>query len=82
MDAGRFKEKDSENLVRLLNFIASNAKFNLEIKEVIELYGLMAWAQQELKAKIDGHILEVKAVYEAEPEPKKPARRSRAKKGS
>ena len=71
-----FKEKDSENLVKLLNFIAKKGKFELEIKEVIELYGLMAWAQQELKSKIDNNILEVKDVKE----PVKPSRKRRGSK--
>ena len=66
LDRNKFSEKDSENLVKLLNFVAQKGKFTLDVKEVIELYGLMAWAQQELKAKIEANILEVKSIKEPE----------------
>lgn len=75
-----FKEKDSENIVKLLNFISDKARFNLDVKETITLYGLMAWAQQDLKPKIDAHVMEVKRVVE-NPEPKpEPKKRSSKKK--
>ncbi len=69
MSPNSFKEKDSKNLVKFLNLIADKGKFELEVKEVIEFYGLLAWAQQELKKKIESNIVEVLAVHE--PTPKK-----------
>lgn len=67
-----FTEKDSDNLVKLLNLIASNARFDLDVKEIIQMYGLLAWSQQELKSKINGNILEIKNIVNPEsPKPKK-----------
>lgn len=83
MIPNKFTDKDTENLVKLLNFVGEKARFELGAKDVIELFGLLAWAQQDLKKKIEANVFEVKNVYEApepEPEPKKPTRRSRAKK--
>lgn len=80
MDQGKFKEKDSENLAMLLNFIAEKAKFQVDVKDTIKFYGLLVWAQTELSKKIKDNILEVLAVHEPEPEPKKPARRTKASK--
>lgn len=66
MDKTSFKDKDAENLAKLLNIVAEKADFNLKVKEVIELYGLLAWAQQDLMKKIKEHVLEVRAVHEPE----------------
>jgi len=80
LEANKFNEKDSKNLVNFLNIIAEEGDFNLKVKEVIEFYGLLAWAQQELRRKIEANTLEVKAIHEPEPEPK-PEPKRRAKKG-
>lgn len=81
MDKG-FKEKDLENLTKLLNFIAEKAEFKVNVKETISFYGLMAWAQQELMKKIKDNILEIKKVHEPveEPveQPKRAARKSKS----
>lgn len=76
----KFKEKDSENLVKLLNMLGEKAKFKLNVKETITLYGLLAWAQHDLKKKIDANILEVRAVREPEPveQPKRTARKAKS----
>lgn len=64
-----FKDKDKENLVRLLNFIADKAKFKIGVKEAIEFYGLLSWAQKELLQKIDANIAEVIKVHPPLPAP-------------
>jgi len=76
-----FTDKDSANLVKLLNFVADKAKLNLEVKDVIEFYGLLVWAQNDLKKKIEQNVLEVLAVKEPAPatEPK-PELKARGKK--
>lgn len=69
-----FKERDKDNLVDLLNFLGTKARFDLTTQEVIKFFGLLAWAQKELVPKIDQHILEVKRVVPA-PEPVKRGRK-------
>ena len=80
MDLGspnRFKDEDKEKVVKFLNFIAKNAKFNdLDVKAVIEFYGLLSYCQQVLISKIDAHCAEIIKVHEPEP---KPARKAKAK---
>mgnify|MGYP007073200811 FL=1 len=81
MTKNSFSEKDLKNATKLLNFVAKNAEFKMDTAQVIEYFGLMAWAQQELVAKIKDNILEVKAVHtKDEPAEKKQARRSRSRK--
>lgn len=65
LDASKFKEKDLENLTKLLNFIAEKGKFKLTVKDTITFYGLMAWAQQELRKKVQDNIFEYAKVHEA-----------------
>jgi hypothetical protein len=61
----KFVEKDKENLVKLLNKIAEKAKFgDMQVKDIIETFSLLAWAQKELVGKIEANILEVVAVHE------------------
>lgn len=72
----KFSEKDKANLVEFLNFVAEHAKFEMNVKEIIRFYGLLAWAQQELARKIEDNLLEVKAVHE----PTKAAPRPKARK--
>lgn len=62
--ASNFTEKDSKQLVELLNFIAEKGEFKMNTKEVIRYFGLLSWAQQELLPKVQSHILEVVKLEE------------------
>jgi len=64
----KFKDEDKTKLVEFLNFIAKNAKFDLDTKEIIRFYGLLTFMQKELLAKVDSNIMEIKRVIEAEKE--------------
>ena len=75
----KFSDKDSENLVRFLNFVADKAKFELKVKEVIEFYKLLAWAQTELKQKLEANIMGEYKLHEPEPKPAKPKAKAKAK---
>lgn len=62
----KFTERDKENALKFLNKVAERAKFDgLQVKEIIDIFGLLAWAQKELIAKIEANILEIVAVHEA-----------------
>jgi hypothetical protein len=66
-----FSEQDSEKLVELLNFIATNAKFNnLDVKSCIKFTKLLNWCQVELLPKIDAYKFEVVSVKPAKAEKK------------
>lgn len=79
----RFKEQDKEKFIEFLNFVAQKAKFgDMTIEDSINLYRLVAHMQQELLPKINDHILEVKRVVEANPEPEEKPKRGRPKKES
>ena len=74
-----FTEDDVKKLVAAINFVSAN----LELKQgcgsfenSIEWTRHMGFLQREIVPKVRDHILEVKAVHEAE----KPKPRSRAKK--
>ncbi len=59
----KFSEKDAEKLVSLLNFIATNAEFNkLKVRDVIEFYKQLNWAQIELLNKIQANVFEIKEI--------------------
>lgn len=73
----KFVEKDKEKAVKLLNFISQHGKFDLEVKDIIEFFGLLSWAQKELVPKINDSIFEVVAVHEAPEE--KPAKKAAKK---
>lgn len=61
-----FTEKDVEKLVKFLNFINDKADFNnMKITDIITAYGLLAFCQTELKAKLEAHVFEVKKVVNA-----------------
>lgn len=80
MSPGSFTEADQEKAIELLNFVAKNAVFKeLETNQVIEYFKLLSWAQQELVPKLKANVLEVKAVREQKPEPKKTRRRIKSK---
>ncbi len=77
---GSFEEKDKERLVEFLNFVAKNAKFEMQVPDIIKFYGLLNWAQQALLKKVNDNILEVKAIHE--PEPKPEPRKARGRKAA
>jgi len=60
-----FTEEDQNKVIDFLNMIAVNAKFNLGTKELIQYFGLLSHMQKVILPKIQGHILEVKAVKRA-----------------
>lgn len=60
MKPNSFTEKDSENLTKLLNLISQKGDFHLRVPDIIQMFGLLAWAQKELLPKINDHIFEVK----------------------
>jgi hypothetical protein len=75
-----FEEKDKENLVEFLNFIAKKAKFEVDVQEVIKFHGLLSWAQQSLLKKINQNILgEVKLHENVLPPKEKAKSKSKAK---
>ena len=66
-----FSEKDAEKLVGLLNFIGTNAKFKeLDVKQVIEFYRILNWAQTELLPKVQANIFEIQEVKQMKKAPK------------
>lgn len=76
----QFTSKDTEKLVELLNTVALQAKFkDLDVKEIIRIYGLLNWAQKDLLIKIESNIIEVKSIRKLEEE--KPAKKAKAKAG-
>lgn len=68
-----FSDRDSQNLVSLLNFINDHATFTLNNKQTIEWFGLLSWAQKDLHPKIQSHLLEIGKVKEVAPPPPEPA---------
>lgn len=74
MDLSNFSKADVEKLTHFLNFVANKAKFELSVKEVIEFFKLLHWAQNDLHKKLEGSIAEVVSVKQVQPEePKKKA---------
>lgn len=64
---GKFTSRDVENLVQLLNFVATNAKFsNLDVKSILQFTRLLNWAQTDLLPKIETHKFEVDALHTPE----------------
>lgn len=51
-----WKSGDAEQLVKLLNFVAQKAKFEVSVGEIIEFYRLLNWAQMDLKPKIEKSV--------------------------
>lgn len=55
-----FTQKDKENIVKFLNYVAQKAKFNdVTIAEQIECFKLLNYFQIDLLKKIDDSLLEV-----------------------
>lgn len=69
----RFTEKDTEQYVEALNYIATNARFsNVDsVKGSIELYKHFSFLQN-LAQKIDSNIMEFKSIEQVKPEKPKP----------
>ena len=76
-----FSERDSDNLIKLLNFMNDHATFTLTNKQAIEWYGYLAWAQKDLLPKIQAHVLEIGKVKEVEKVPEAPKKEAPKKKG-
>ena len=69
---GKFTSRDTENLVQLLNFVATNAKFSgLDVKSIIQFTKLLNWAQTDLLPKIESHKFKVEALHKPKPKGKK-----------
>jgi len=65
-----FTEDDKKKVIDFLNCVAKNAKFELNVPEIIEFFKLLSFMQQSLIPKIDANILEVLRVVEAAKESK------------
>ena len=63
-----FTDEDKEKLVKFLNYIAQNATLKHKTEGCLEYVRLLTFMQQVLLPKVNGHILEVKRVVEAEKE--------------
>lgn len=58
MDMG-FKDKDKQQLVDFLNFVAKKAAFSdITLEDNIKLFRMLNYLQVELLTKIDSHIVE------------------------
>jgi hypothetical protein len=67
----RFNQADAEKLVKLLNIVAENAVFKeLKVADIIQVFGLLSFAQKTLLEKIKANIMEVVEVKELKPEVK------------
>lgn len=64
-----WKEQDSEQLVRFLNFVSNKGKFELTVPETIEFYRLLSYMQSTLKPKIDQSLVgEIKVIKKGKKE--------------
>ena len=70
MLGNKFDDKDLQNSKDLLNFINTHGKFNISVKETIEFFRLLSWAQQVLTKKISENIVGDIKVHEAPVKPK------------
>ena len=62
----KFNEKDKEQLIEFLNFIANKAEFNkLSTNEIIKYFRLLNFMQTQMLPKVDSNIMEIKRVIEA-----------------
>ena len=64
MNENSFTEKDKEEFVKFLNYIATNAKFEMKTQDALTYVQRLQYMQKTILRKIDGHILEVKRVIE------------------
>jgi hypothetical protein len=63
-----FTDEDKEKLVKFLNHVAKHATFKHKTDEALDDVRLLTFMQQVLLLKVNGHILEIKRVVEAEKE--------------
>lgn len=62
----KFNEKDKEQLIEFLNFIANKAEFNkMNTNEIIKYFRLLNFMQTQMLPKVDSNIMEIKRVIEA-----------------
>lgn len=67
----RFTQADAEKLVKLLNIVAEQAVFKeLKVADIIQVFGLLSFAQKTLLEKIKANIIEVVEIREIKPEVK------------
>ena len=52
-----FQEDDKQKIIDFLNFIAKNAKFNIDTPQAIEYFKLLSHMQQVILPKINNNIL-------------------------
>jgi hypothetical protein len=64
MNENSFTEKDKEEFVKFLNYVATNAKFEMKTQDALTYVQSLQYMQKTILKKIDGHILEVKRVIE------------------
>jgi len=69
----KFTEEDKQKIIDFLNFISKNGRFDLDVPEVIKLYGMLNHMQTKILPKVEANILEVIAVREDKKAPKKAA---------
>lgn len=68
---GKFKEKDKEQFIEYLNFVAKRAKFDdMTVQDTIKFFGLLSYMQKEILPRIEENILEVKRMIEPNSESK------------
>lgn len=66
MVENKFNEEDKKLFIGFLNSIATNAKFEMNTKEICEYFKLLAHMQQVILPKLDANILEVIKVVESD----------------
>jgi len=62
-----FNDEDKQKVIKFMNIVATNAKFEMNTAEIIEYFKLLSFMQQTLIPKIDKHCLEVLQVVDPEP---------------
>jgi len=67
MGKNNFTEKDKEQVIAFLNYIAKNATFTQSVQGSIEFVKLLSHMQQVILPKINDHILEIISVTKPEP---------------
>ena len=70
----KFSAEDKKNIIDFLNLTSKNAKFTVDIPEMIQYHSLLTYMQKVLLPKVEANILEVIAVHE-EAKPKKAAKK-------
>jgi len=62
-----FTDDDKKKFIEFLNFVHDKAKWEIDTKEVLAFFKLMAYMQQSILPKIDANILEIKEVGKLTP---------------